>query len=58
MKELKLQKTMLIFVIKVFTKIHLSIENYGKYFKKIHLARKRKRRKKMEKGKGSDFIIK
>jgi hypothetical protein len=40
---------MLIFVIKVSTKIHQSIENCGKYSRKILLEKRRKRRRKMVK---------
>jgi hypothetical protein len=29
--------------------MYLSLENYGRYFKKMHLERRRKRRKKMVK---------
>jgi hypothetical protein len=47
---------MLIYAIKVSIKIHLNIESYGRYSKKILLEKRRKRKRKTEKEKESEDI--
>ena len=56
MRDLKQRDKMLIYAIKVSIKIHLNIESYGRYSKKILLEKRRKRKRKTEKEKESEDI--
>lgn len=54
MKDQKQLPKMKISVIRASTRTHLSIENYGRSLKRICLARKRRRRRKM--GKRNEYL--